>query len=387
MRRSVLLAVLLFALAPLSRAQVDSLSLAALDKKMDEYFIALTFETMDTKIAECDFMVESCSDSLLRQHIALRIYDHYLESKLMGDEAVAVHMVDEWFATGKVAMADEIDLINARVFADFNRNTLLDMQAPVLEMETIDGGLESFPCEGRVSILFFYDTGCAKCSLETILMKHVLEESDTEVEFYAICLGTDHDEWEEYVSSHLDFSSPTVTMHHLWDPEMDTDFQRLYGVLQTPRIFLTDPDGTIIGRGLDSEALKKLLPYAGMLQELYDRCPVGSKLPEMTMEMTKVKNGKSRTGFFSTSKVKGKPAYMIFHTHGCKRCEAALEAASGMKRATVFLVDTDRVLEQNPALSEQLFDSFDLTVLPYIIELDRKGVVSQRYVSLGEDNE
>ena len=66
----------------------------ALDSKLDEYFTAIEPLSPADKIAECDFIIEACTDSLIRQYASVRIYDHYLSSKLMGDEAVAVHMVE-----------------------------------------------------------------------------------------------------------------------------------------------------------------------------------------------------------------------------------------------------------------------------------------------------
>ena len=35
--------------------------------------------------------------------------------------------------------------------------------------------------------------------------------------------------------------------------------QRKYGILKTPRLFLVSPDGIVIGRGLDVEALQTML--------------------------------------------------------------------------------------------------------------------------------
>ena len=75
-------------------AQVDSTRLAELDKRLDKYFQILEPENVDVKSRECDLLIDSAKDSLLRQHIALKAYEHYLNSTLMGDEGVAVHLTD-----------------------------------------------------------------------------------------------------------------------------------------------------------------------------------------------------------------------------------------------------------------------------------------------------
>jgi hypothetical protein len=51
-------------------------------------------------------MIEAATDSLVRQAVALRVYDHYLGSPVMGTEAVAIHIYDKWFKTGKISIGN-----------------------------------------------------------------------------------------------------------------------------------------------------------------------------------------------------------------------------------------------------------------------------------------
>lgn len=264
MRRLWLVLLLLFLLPLGLLAQLptplDSTVTAALDLRLDEYFAALESEPVSVKLAECDFMLESCDDPLVKQYVAVRIYDHFLGSKVMGDEAVAVHMVDDWFVPGKVSMYSDIDLLNAKVYAQFHRSSLIGMKAPELVLRTRDGDPVEAPASGAVTVLFFYDTSCARCKLETMRLREFLPQVDAPLEFYAIYTGVFRDQWDEYVSTRWDFESPSVNMHHVWDSELESDFQMLYGVLQTPQMVLVDDKGVIVGRSLDTEALSQLLP-------------------------------------------------------------------------------------------------------------------------------
>ena len=114
--------------------QPDSVKFAVLDSKLQEYVAAIETAGPEVQKEECDFLISTASDSLVRQHIALKLYDHYLTSKVMGSEAVAIHLLDRWFFTREIVMPDEIALINARVFADFNRQSLIGEKAPLLEV-------------------------------------------------------------------------------------------------------------------------------------------------------------------------------------------------------------------------------------------------------------
>ena len=63
-----------------------------LGAKLDSYLAALVGESASAQSAECDFLINTTQDSLLRQYVALKLYDHYLQSPVMGDDAVAVHV-------------------------------------------------------------------------------------------------------------------------------------------------------------------------------------------------------------------------------------------------------------------------------------------------------
>lgn len=241
-------------------AQVDSTRLAELDKRLDKYFQILEPENVDVKSRECDLLIDSAKDSLLRQHIALKAYEHYLNSTLMGDEGVAVHLTDTWFTSGLVSMGGEEVLLNARIFADFNRQSLLGEPAPSFVMESFEGDSVAFGgSSDRYRLLLFYDTDCAKCKLEMMRLRPLLDSRDWPVDFYAVYTGGDKESWRQWLSDRMNINAPRMRLFNLWDPEVASDYQMKYGVLQTPRMFLVDRDGTIIGRGLDSAALESLL--------------------------------------------------------------------------------------------------------------------------------
>ena len=249
-------------------SESDSVIMAALDKKLGEYFVALERESVKVKKEECDFLISSCTTDPVRNHVAIRLYDHFLQSKVMGDEAVAIHLVDKWFEPGKASFHSDEDLLNAKVFAMFNRSSLIGNRAPSLLLKTIDGmkvealglseGGYAAPSD-RYRILYFYAPDCATCKIESVLMSRMLSEEDLPVDLIAVNTKDNETEWQQYREDRLSVRSTATRVLHYWDPEVDSDFQMKYGVLQTPKMFLLDPSGIIVGRELDTEALKSLL--------------------------------------------------------------------------------------------------------------------------------
>lgn len=238
----------------------DSTSFAKLDTMLTHYTASIEHESFDVKKAESDFLISSVQDSLLTQHIALWLYDHYKESPLMGDEAVAIHIYDNWFKPGIIDMRSEFDRFDAELFTTFNRSTLLGMKAPEVVLRKPCGGSVTIPQDGSYSILYFFDTSCAKCKLESQLMPSILKQITFPTKFYAVYCGHDKKAWRRFRCT-FKARNRNVKIIHAWDPELQTDYLRLYGVISTPRLYFTDKDGEILGRRLELESLEEIIHY------------------------------------------------------------------------------------------------------------------------------
>ena len=248
-------------------AQIDSTKLRELDSRLERYFSILEAEPVEVKNRECDALIEAASDSSLRSKIALKIYKHYLNSALMGDEAVAIHLTDKWFSSGKVSMGSAQALLDAKLFAEFNRKSLIGMKAPQVTLTDPSGAHVTFPVilseakdlRPRFSILYFYDTDCAKCKLESATLRSMLDDKEYPVDVVAVYVGREADSWQKWRESTFVLKRGGARVIHLWDPDGKSGYQLDYGVTVTPRMFLIDPSGVIIGRGLDTIALDTLL--------------------------------------------------------------------------------------------------------------------------------
>ena len=383
--RKLILTLSLCICAIAARAQTDSASLAKMDAMLDEYVAAIEQETVEAKGQECDFLISACTDSMLRQRTALKLYSHYITSRLMGDEGVAIGIYDRWIATGKVSMLSETDEMNASVYAEFNRRTLLGCEAPVLDIQDPDGRPVTIGGSGdRQRVLLFYDTDCPKCKLETIILKSYLEMCEAPLDLYAVYTGDDAASWEQYRREKLDIKSDSVRVFHAWDPDSESDMQRLYGVLETPRMYLIDAGGKVIGRRLTTEALQKIVAISEMERELFNRNQVGDRLPDMTLPGVLMTGDKSVERTMNLRRLKGSPAYLVLRSEGCDNCRREMDAMRKALEGTkirVFVVDVDTYMADDMEKGRQLFDAFDLSTLPHIIKVDRKGIILERYIS------
>ena len=264
MRRLLILLLALGLCLP-AVGQIDTTGrFAPLDSLLTQFYGALELEEVPVKNNEFDNLIASCRDSLTRQHVALAIFDHYRFSRIMGEEAVAVHIFDEWISSGKVKTRSEFEMFEAERFALENRKTLLGMTAPQITLRTPCGGRRTIPAGERVTVLFFYSPNCAKCRLETYALPAVLAEVEFPMDFCAIDVDTDRRDFRSYRKA-LKTPNKNVRMIHLWDPRMESTLLLDYGVFSTPKLFVVMQDGEIIGRRLEMSNLQEIIHYINIL--------------------------------------------------------------------------------------------------------------------------
>lgn len=226
--------------------------------KMTEYLNAMDSLSISEAEAEADFMISAVDDSLFRNKVAVEAYRHFRSSRLMGSENVAVHIYDRWFATHKAFFEDMDELDEAQLYAFINRKSLIGCRAP--QLESIDENADTVSVRfdsGRRTIVYFYSVGCPKCMYISLTMSKYLNEVNPDVDLVTIYTGDDDASWRLYLERDLKVTAPRVKVLNLCAAQ--TEFVTSYGVIQTPRLFLIDAEGVIIGRNLDTKSLSKLL--------------------------------------------------------------------------------------------------------------------------------
>ena len=243
--KKVLLILLCLSFSLGAAAQMDTTGrYAGLDSLLTQFYTALEREEPPVKNAEFDTLIGSCRDSLTRQHVALSVF----------------------IAPGRVETRSEFELFEAERFALENRSTLLGMTAPKVTLKKVCGGKKTIPDDGRISVLFFYSPGCAKCRLETQVLPSVLAEVRFPMNFYAVNTDTDRRAWKAFRKAlNAGNTNRKVRMVHLWDPENESSMLIDYGIFSTPKVFVAMEDGEIIGRRLEMENLLQIIQYINIL--------------------------------------------------------------------------------------------------------------------------
>lgn len=261
---SVLLA---FGTSEQANAQTDTLGVTP--SEMTQEDINLVMSVFDGQqpsdiISRADAFISTGKTPEERARLAYYIYRYYRESKIMGYDEIAVYVADAYFIKGGYTLPDTDAVMEMKLFAQTNRLSLIGMRAPGLTLEDPAGNkVELANGNQDYTVLYFYDDECASCIRTTpALMQYLIRNTEgLNFTVYMIYTQDDRERWMNYVQKAVHpFKVPdNVNIVHLWDPEMTSDFVTKYGVISTPKMFLLNRQGIIVGRDLTPAALSQVV--------------------------------------------------------------------------------------------------------------------------------
>lgn len=242
---------------------------AAAGKGLSQEDINLVMSVFDGQqpyeiISRADAFINTGKTPEETARIAWYIYNYYRSSNIMGYDEIAIYIADSYFLNKRYTLPDESAMMEMRLFAETNRNSLIGMKAPSLTLQDPAGTEIRIPDGDQdYSVLYFYDDECPGCVRTTpALMQYMIRNSaGLNFTIYMVYTQNDRERWMDYIQKAVQpFTLPAnVRTVHLWDPDMTSDFVTKYGVISTPKLFLLDRNGNIIGRELTPTALGQVV--------------------------------------------------------------------------------------------------------------------------------
>ena len=117
---------------------------------------------------------------------------------------------------------------------------------------------------------------------------------------------------------------------------------------------------------------------AEIMDDLLSKARPGTLVADVKVPGTIVTKRGTRNVERNLRKLRRPRNFIFFYAEGCNVCAEEKKAAPDKG---VFMINMDELMASRPAVAARLFDAFDLTSLPYIIETDRSGHVVRRYIS------
>jgi peroxiredoxin len=226
---------------------------------IDNYFKNMVLQTPDSLIRAVDLVLSKAeSDSAMMKFLTAHIFNNYIASKIMGMENVIIHIIDNYYLSGKVPIKDEDFIKKIIEYADKRREALIGKQGSDLKMETINGSAESlYDIDAPYTVVCFYESTCDHCRQEIPKIYHVFQSlKDRGLAGFCVYTQKNKNEWMKFVSE-----NQLTDWTNVWDPNNDNNFRFAYSVYSVPQVYVLDRNKKIVGRGLDSLSLAQLLHH------------------------------------------------------------------------------------------------------------------------------
>lgn len=221
--------------------------------KVSEYFEKLVYNMPDSVTKEIDGLLSQKMDTVVYRYLVVTLTNKYATSKQMGMDAVYVHMIDNYYSSGKAYWIDETTLTRMEQNSERLRPILIGKKAPLFKSEKLDGSLVANPYASTnkdYKIVFFYDSGCGHCkeSIPKVMKAYnALKDSNVSAELITMNLSEDKEEWQKFVN---DFKVEGLI---LGDTKGFSNAGYYYYVDSTPQIYIVDKNNEIIAKKLPAE--------------------------------------------------------------------------------------------------------------------------------------
>ncbi len=228
---------------------------------LDIFLDKFKLSTESVRNMAIDYLMENryLTNPKMRAATAMECFRRYSSSIVMGCEGSAVYVAEKYIIGNKDI--SEKDRAEAAWFNTVNKGTLVGAKAPELNLKDTAGVTHSIKeMMGTCSIIYFYSDDCNYCKEETPKFIKFLDNYDfSMLNVMTVYTGTDSEAWKKYVRDNFTTMNPLVNWIHVADIDRESRFPVDYGVVSTPKMFLLDQSLRIMGRGILTPTLSRIL--------------------------------------------------------------------------------------------------------------------------------
>lgn len=225
--------------------------------KVKNYIERITPQIPDSINKAADFLISRIDPkSEIFKFVVYYITNTYERSKIMGMDAVFVHMASNYYLTDKAYWVEDHQKEKIRERVNNLKDNLLGKTAVNLKLFTPEfHQTELHKINKEYTIVYFWDPSCGHCKKVTPkLLEFYNQKKDVyDLEVFAVYSEADTAEWLGYLRNNP--MNWTNAADLLWR----TNFKQHYDIYATPVIYVLDRQKKIIAKRLDVEQLDDFL--------------------------------------------------------------------------------------------------------------------------------
>ncbi|MEI9933489.1 MAG: redoxin domain-containing protein [Ferruginibacter sp.] len=235
--------------------------------KLEKYYQDVIVQNSDSIIQESDYqllLARSCPE--MYKFLLNWLTDEYINPKYMGQDAVFVHLFDEYHSKGLSGwLTDKQQQIISRRAYMLMSNLIGQKAANLQMLDTANNPTELYNVDADYVVVCFWDPTCGHCQMEVPKIDSVYHASWVKhnVKIFGVLTEQELPAWKKYIRDHNlgDWVNAyeTKAMEDADYAAQRPGFKQLYDVTVTPTLYLLDKDKHIIAKKLSWEQINDFL--------------------------------------------------------------------------------------------------------------------------------
>jgi len=228
-----------------------------LANKVKNYLKNYVVQDPDSIIAAVDMILSKARPTDNFKYFLIDYLNSYASSKVVGMDAVYVHLVNKYYATAQAPWTDPEQLEKILENAKTLEPILIGKPAPDLRLQTADNQpITISGIDADYTVLMFWDPECSHCEKSMPDMNAFYKKYKPKgVELLAICtvIGTDDEKMKACPDKLKKLNTPQWI--NATDQYHRSQFKKIYDIKSTPRLFVLDKDKKIIMKSIGADQL------------------------------------------------------------------------------------------------------------------------------------
>ena len=231
--------------------------------KLKEYYTRTIIQVPDSIKEEGDrLLAKMPPKGELFKYTLVYMLNEMAKSKVMGFDAVYVHLVKNYYAKGYASWVDSVQLYKINDRGKVLEPLLIGKKARNINLA--DTTLKTFhslyDLKNRFIVLCFWDPDCGHCKKEVPKLAdiyHKLKSEKIDLEIYspAIMAAEELKKWTAFINEHhLDWINVA-------DPYRQNNFRFEWDIQSTPQIYILDREKTIKAKRIGAEQIEDFIRH------------------------------------------------------------------------------------------------------------------------------
>lgn len=228
--------------------------------KVMQFLDKLTYRHPDSIADAIDYIVDKTrADSNVFQYTVIAILNKYAKTKIMGYDALYVHMVESYYMNGDAWWVDEETLAKMEERAVAISPTLVGRKAPNFLVKDVANNTQSpWGVEADYTVLYFWDYDCSHCKKVTPRLAEAMALYDGySVKVLTLNINGSREDWIEKLGEYGLAELPNAINTH--DAARSSGFDAMYDIRSTPRVLLLDDEKKIMAKQITVAQLQEIL--------------------------------------------------------------------------------------------------------------------------------